>query len=228
MIRAWLLVALASGGCSAAANFRMGSTSPSTGGGGPSASGAAVVPNVVLLPRGQAEAVLRSAGFTEPVNFDTSACGSTVDNKTVVELGQVCYQMPAAGREASPRLPVTLRVQHEDPWRGRSASGRAWFLMPDLAGMPLATARARLRALGFAKEPLISFVQEPGCRPNVVCRSSPDPLSRADTSSDKVLVVGQTPAPAQSPTPITAPTRAPTDSPPSSPPPPAKGPADIF
>lgn len=225
MIRSWFLVLVLSGGCAASTSFssvRIGNAGPERRPDG--AAGTAIVPNVVLLPRAQAEAVLRNAGFTAPVELDTSACGSTVDNKHVVELGHVCYQMPAAGRQGSTRIPVTLRVQHEDPWRGAYSSGRTWFLMPDLAGVPVETARARLRAAGFAKEPLISYVVEAGCRPNVVCRTTPEPLSRADSSSDKVLVVGQPPERVSN---QPAPTPAPTPAPPPVPEP-AKSPTDIF
>jgi beta-lactam-binding protein with PASTA domain len=192
------------------------------------------MPNVVMMTREEALSALRQAGFSREVNFDTSACGSTIDNTTVVELGRVCYQAPAAGHETSTGSPVSLRVQNENPWRGELSSGRFWFLMPDFSGASLDVARAKLRALGFtAKEPLISYVEEAGCRPNVVCRTSPERFSRADNTSDKVLYVGQPPggaAPPSSPKP-TAATAAPASTAkavePQPAPPPAK-PADIF
>ncbi len=227
MVRSWFLVLVLSGGCAASTSFssiRMGATGSEQR--PDNAAGTAVVPNVVLLPRAQAEAVLRNAGFTAPVELDASACGSTVDNKHVVELGHVCYQMPAAGRQGSTRIPVTLRVQHENPWRGAYSSGRTWFLMPDLAGVPVETARARLREAGFAKEPQISYVVEAGCRPNVVCRTWPEPFVRADSASNKELIVGQPPGrvsnqPSATPVPAPAPPPAPT-------PEPEKSPTDIF
>ena len=234
-----LALALPLTGCVGSANFSSygprgpgGSPGPAGGQGGstsPTGSGdsrPAMVPNLALMTQAEAEAALRQAGFTQPVTIDTSSsCGSTIDNKAVVELGRVCYQMPAAGRESSTGVPVSVRLQTEDPWRGSLGGGRFWFLMPNLGGVPLETAKAKLRALGFtAKEPVISYVQEPGCRPNIVCRTSPDALTRTDGTSDKVLVVGKPdvvfestgPKPPPPPPPATPTTT------------PASKPADIF
>jgi beta-lactam-binding protein with PASTA domain len=190
-----------------------------------------MMPNLVLMSREEAIAALRREGFSRDVNFDTSLCGSTVDNTTVVELGRVCYQTPAAGHQASTGSPVSLRVQSENPWRGELGSGRFWFLMPDFAGTSLDAARAKLRGLGFvAKEPKISYVEEAGCRPNIVCRTSPDRFSRTDTTSDKLLFVGQPPPgpvdPSAKPSTGAAVPSAPSSKP--AEPPPTTKPADIF
>jgi beta-lactam-binding protein with PASTA domain len=190
------------------------------------------MPDVVMMTRDDAVAALRQAGFSREIAFDTSSCGSTIDNTKVVELGRVCYQAPAAGHQTSTGSPVSLRVQRENPWRGALGNGRSWFLMPDFAGMSLDAARAKLRELGLtSKEPIIGYVEEAGCRPNTVCRTSPDRLVRTDDTSDKILYVGQPPGglrrgdqsavgaeASQQPGKPKEPT----------PPPPATKPADIF
>lgn len=64
--------------------------------------------------------------------------------------------------------------------------------MPDLAGTDVELAKSKLRELGFiSKEALISYVTEPGCRASAICRTSPEAWERADTTSDKILFVGQ-------------------------------------
>lgn len=188
------LAALTFTGCAGTASFSSFSSS-STSQAGSSESRPATVPNVVLMSRAQAEATLRAAGFFRPLELDSAACGSTIDDKIIVELGQVCYQHPAAGRQSSTGIPVTVRVQHEDPRRGQYSGSRFWFLMPDLRGLPVEVAKAKLRELGFtAKEPKIHYVQEPGCKPGLVCATTPPPLHRADNTSDKLLDVGLDPA----------------------------------
>ncbi|MEZ4361308.1 MAG: PASTA domain-containing protein [Kofleriaceae bacterium] len=197
----WRVVAvLAVSGCAGSAKWSAFAGSGTSSGGhsgqaqGPSQT--VTMPNLVLLTRAEAEAKLRELGFTQPASLDTSACGSTLDDhKTVVELGRVCYQMPAAGRPASTGVPVSLRVQDENPWRGEYRAGRGWFLMPDFVGVHVDVARAKVRELGFTKEVKIGFVTEPGCQPNLVCRTSPEAWSRADTTSDKIFFVGQPPEP---------------------------------
>lgn len=153
-----------------------------------------------------------------------------LEDKRVVELGRVCYQMPAPGKQASTALPVKLRVQQEDPWRGEYRAGRGWFLMPDLAGTEVEAAKSKIRALGFtAREVKIAYVVEPGCKASTVCRTSPEAWTRADTTSDKIFFVGQPPEAARSTssasgTKAVAPatTEKPKD------PPPSTKPADIF
>lgn len=196
-----LAAAIPLSACAGTASF---STFPSssTTQGSTNESRPATVPDVVLMTRAQAEAALRAAGFFRPLELDSSACGSTLDDKIIIELGQICYQHPAAGRTSSTGIPLTVRVQHEDPRRGQYSSSRAWFLMPDLRGLPVEVAKAKLRELGFtAKQPKIYYVQAPGCKPGHVCATRPEPLHRADTTSDKLLDVGLDPA-AQPPRPV--------------------------
>lgn len=190
-----LAAAIPLSACAGTASLSTFSTTAGSQPPGSSESRPATVPDVVLMTRAQAEAALRDAGFFRPLELDSSACGSTLDDKIIIELGQICYQHPAAGRQSSTGIPVTVRVQHEDPRRGQYSSGRAWFLMPDLRGLPVEVAKAKLRELGFtSKEPKIYYVQEPGCKPGHVCATRPEPLHRADNTSDKLLDVGLDPA----------------------------------
>jgi beta-lactam-binding protein with PASTA domain len=185
-----------------------------------------------LMTRAEAEETLRRAGFKAQPELDEFACGSTLEDKRVVELGRVCYQMPAPGQQASLAIPVKLRVQNENPWRGEYRAGRSWFLMPDFAGTDVEAAKAKIRELGFtAKEVKISYVVEVGCKPNKVCRTTPEAWSRADSTSDKLFVVGQPPeqagAAGTSTTKPATPDGKPKD-PPSTTAPVTTKPADIF
>ncbi|MCW5808166.1 MAG: PASTA domain-containing protein [Deltaproteobacteria bacterium] len=174
------------------------------------------MPDLTLMTRADAEEALRRAGFTYPPEIDRSSiCGSTLDDRdrTIVELGRVCYQHPVPGAETRTSLPVRIRVQTEDPRRGELGGGRSWFLMPDLSGLDVASARAQIRALGFTgKEVEVSYVDD--CAPDVVCRTYPEPKTRTDNTSDKVFYVGRPPKPPEPP--------------PSAPPPPPARPDDIF
>lgn len=186
------LVAVAAAGCKGSAQWSgFGSHSSDGQGSSPSAVN---MPDLTLMTQAEAEETLRRAGFTGGISLDAFACGSTLDDKRVVELGRVCHQAPAPGRPASTAIAVSLRVQQENPWRGEYRPGRGWFLMPDLTGIQIEQAKSKLRELGFTKkEALISYVIEPECRPSAVCRTSPAAWERADTTSDKILFVGQPP-----------------------------------
>jgi len=167
----------------------------SLGGGGSSSSGPSkpmVMPNLFNLTRPAAEAALRRAGYERDVSLDTSMCGSVVDG-TIIERGRVCYQHPAPGASTGSKLPITLRVQDEDPWGGELSGGRRWLLMPDLAGTQVDKAREALRERGVTVEVQLAFVEEAGCAPNIVCRTYPEKLTRTDTTSDKVFYVGRPP-----------------------------------
>jgi beta-lactam-binding protein with PASTA domain len=208
---------------SSGAHFGGGGTS-SGGGGGTSSGGddrvsgastghTVTVPDVFNLTRPQAEAALRSAGITGNIELDTNhgSCGSVVDGK-VVELGHVCRQAPAAGQQTSSTLFVTLMLQEENPWHGELGGGRSWYLLPDVVGLPLDQAFAKLKAAGFPSMDVfhVYYVQRADCKPGIVCEMVPRALERADNSSDKNLTVGQ-PAdrhldPDHRPKPTTAPT----------------------
>lgn len=145
------------------------------------------------MTQAEAEAAFRSAGFDRPPTIDNNAlCGSTVDGQ-VVELGRVCAQAPAAGQDNARGVPITLRLQTENPYRGELRDGSFWFLMPNLVGAPVAQARAKLRELGFAKEPRVIYVDRAGCAPDVVCETNPDGLTRTGSTSDKLLYLGRPP-----------------------------------
>jgi hypothetical protein len=159
------------------------------------------MPNLILMTQAEAEAALRRAGFTSTVSLDTSICGSTLDDhKTIVERGRVCYQLPYPGRETTSRSLISLRIQNEDPRGGDLGNGRRWFLMPDLVGIELEAAKAKIRALGFAsKDVKITYADD--CKPNIVCKTYPDAMKRTDTTSDKLFYIGRPPADATPPKP---------------------------
>jgi len=189
----WAL-SLAAAGCQAvmsagvdAVKLPVGAASPSTGG-----SRSVTTPNVLFMSRYEAEAALRLAGFERGVSVDDSSlCGSTVERK-VVELGHVCHQAPAGGQPGSSSIPVILRVQTQNPYRGDLGNGRFWFLLPDFKGVPVDAARAKVRALGYTtKEVQIAYVDRPGCAPSTVCETVPEGLSRADSTSDMLFYAGR-------------------------------------
>lgn len=187
--RAFYVLAICSSGCQFSTST--GSRLPTPDGG--DHRGLVTTPNVVLMTQAEAEAAFRSAGFDRPPTIDNnSLCGSTVDGQ-IVELGRVCAQMPAAGQENSRGVPITLRLQTENPHRGELRAGGFWFLMPNLVGAPLAQARAKLREVGFEKEPRLIYVDRPGCAPDVVCETNPEGLTRTGNTSDKLLYLGRPP-----------------------------------
>jgi len=153
------------------------------------------VPALFGMTRPQAEAAARAAGFAGPLEEETQvACGSLVDGK-IVEEGTICHQEPVAGQLAHTDMTIRVRVQRENPWRGTSSNGEGWFLMPPVVGLTLDEARTTLRAAGFSAADRIhvSAVEDPACRPNVVCRTYPDAMTRSSVTSDKSLVVGMDP-----------------------------------
>jgi beta-lactam-binding protein with PASTA domain len=189
---AWVVVAMVAG-CKVSSpgslfgGGSMLSTRGSSGGG----DDAITVPDLFLRTRAEAEAALAQAGYQREVQVDTSLCGSVVDGK-VVEQGRVCSQSPAAGARSSPRVPIYIRLQTENPWHGQLGGGRSWFLMPDLTGIPLEKATAKIKALGFTtKDVKLSYIDDGSCAPNQVCRTYPERLTRTDTTSDKVFYVGR-------------------------------------
>jgi hypothetical protein len=169
-----------------------GSTLGPRGGGD---AGEHTVPRLFGLTRPQAEEAARVAGFTAQLEDETQqACGSLVDGK-IVELGTICEQQPVAGQVARADMTIRVRVQRENPWRGVGSNGEGWFLMPPVVGLTLDDARTKLRAAGFSAADRIhvSAVEDPACRPNVVCRTYPDAMTRSSITSDKSLVVGMDP-----------------------------------
>lgn len=223
---------MVSSACALTTSSTFGTRGTSTTSSAPSGDGErriVTVPNVVLMSRADAEATLRRAGFAHPPSVDTSLCGSTLEHTTIVELGQVCSQAPAAGQQTSTTISVSIRVQTEDPRRGDLGNGRFWFLMPNLVGTDLDAARAKLRALGFiSKDVQISYVEDGSCKANIVCRTYPEQMTRTDNTSDKVFYVARPLAPATIPgQPPTNPGQ-PAAKPGQPPPPPSPAKPDIF
>lgn len=168
------------------------STSSFRGAGGGRANGQVTIPNVFKLPKEQAIAALRAAGVEGTISDDNSLCGSLVDGR-LIERGEVCYQHPPPGRVQGARLPVSLRVQTEDPRHGNVGKITEWRLMPNLVGMSFEQALATMRRAGFEHDDRLQHVwaDETTCKPLVVCRQYPDPMVRAGVNDDKVVYVGQ-------------------------------------
>lgn len=150
------------------------------------------VPNVFDLPRDQAIAALRAAGFRGEVSDASSTCGSVVDGR-VIELGHVCTQHPSPDTVQGSRLPIELRVQHEDPRHGNAGQITEWYLMPRVVGMPLEAARTELARIGFRDSDRIKvmWVDAPGCKPLTVCETYPEPMLRHGIHSDTILTVAR-------------------------------------
>jgi beta-lactam-binding protein with PASTA domain len=222
-MRGYLVVAVISlGACqlppaSPRTSFRTPAPAPAPAPTPAAQSAIVAMPDLTLMSRAEAEAALRRAGFTHPPDLDrTSICGSTLDDrKTIIELDRVCYQHPVPGAQTRTSLPVTIRVQTEDPRRGELGGGRAWFLMPDVIGLDVAAASARIRALGYTgKDVEIEYRDD--CKPDIVCRTHHEAWTRTPTTAVQVFYVGRDPAKQPPPPPATpppTPTPTPTPSP---------------
>lgn len=215
---------LALTGCPVATSTMGGSTmgTPARASGADT-SGTITVPDLFGMTRDEALAALQRAGFQGNVSDDSSLCGSIVEGR-VVERGQVCHQHPPAGRVQGARLPLSIRVQTENPWAGHLGKPTEWRLMPKLAGMSLEQARARMQQVGFTRDDRISivWVDEPGCRPLTVCRTYPEALQRAGINDGKAVFVGRDPdakpeVPRTPPTTTPPTTTSPTTTPPTTP-----------
>jgi hypothetical protein len=67
--------------------------------------------------------------------------------------------------------------------------------MPNLIGMSVEHAQARLKQVRFAREDLVrvAWVDSLGCRRLMVCRTEPAPLERAGVNSEQVVFAGRDP-----------------------------------
>jgi beta-lactam-binding protein with PASTA domain len=148
------------------------------------------MPDLIKQPKANALAELTRAGLSGNVEFDKSLCGSTV-NGQIVELGEVCFQSPAAGTTQSSRVPITLRVQDEDPRHGKIGEHMEWHLVPKVIGMTLADAKKAMVEAGFRNEQRTQVipVDDQGCEAGHVCRTMPSPMERSGLNSDRILYV---------------------------------------
>jgi beta-lactam-binding protein with PASTA domain len=152
------------------------------------------MPDLIRTSKGDAEAKLRELGLAGTLEYDKSLCGSTV-NGQLVELGEVCYQSPAAGTTQSSRVPITLRVQDEDPRHGKIGEHMEWHLVPNVIGMTLEAAKKAMVEAGFRNEQRTQVipVDDQGCEPGRVCRTMPSPMLRWGLNSDRILYVKDQP-----------------------------------
>jgi beta-lactam-binding protein with PASTA domain len=161
---------------------------------GASTEGMVTIPNLFGLTREQAEVELRRAGHQGSVVDGSSQCPSVLEGR-VIELGQVCYQHPAAGQVQGARLPVSLHVQTQNPWHGDVGKPTEWRLMPNLVGMHVDQAREEMRRVGFTRDErvLIHWVDAPGCSPLTVCETYPAAMTRVGLESEKIISIGRDP-----------------------------------
>ncbi|MEQ1572043.1 MAG: PASTA domain-containing protein [Myxococcota bacterium] len=74
--------------------------------------------------------------------------------------------------------------------------------MPDVVGLDVAAASARIRALGYAgKDVEIAYLDD--CTPGIVCRTHQEAWTRTPTTAVQVFYVGRDPV--QQPPPATPP-----------------------
>jgi hypothetical protein len=192
------------GACSITSNLRTsglrgsstgGSSGPASGGPAASTSADFTMPNLFRMKKDDAVKALERAGFRGSITWDDQLCSSVIDGQ-IVERGEVCRQHPPAGRTQSAKLPAKLLVQPEDPRHGNLGHPTLeWHLMPDVIGMSVEQALAAVKAAGLTDVlTRVSQVEEPGCKPNIVCRTYPRALSRSNQGSSRVLSVGADPS----------------------------------
>lgn len=176
--------------CAGSAKFASFSTSSSSS--GASSNGTVTIPNVFKLPKDQAIAALKRAGIQGSISEDSGGCGSIVEGQ-IIELNEICYQHPPAGRSQGSRLPVSIRVQTQDPRRGNIGTHNEWRLMPKLVGLTYEQALDEMKSAGFTETDKVQHVwaDETSCKPLVVCRQYPEHRERAGLHDGKVVYVGQ-------------------------------------
>jgi hypothetical protein len=215
-----LVFAFLVAGCPSSTSSMTGTSARQPVANGPDASGNITIPNVFGMSKEQALAELQRVGFRGTPSDDSSLCGSVVDGR-VIEIGQVCFQHPAPGRVQGARLPISLRVQTENPWHGNIGKPNEWRLMPNVINKNVEEARAELKRVGFSRDDrvLLQLVDDPSCKPLIVCRTYPEPMQPAGVSSDKIVFAGRDPNASSKPVEPIAPTAPKPDAPKSEPPP---------
>lgn len=176
-------------GCAMSTSLQRSLSSPGSG------DGQITVPDVFDLPKDEAVAALRGAGYQGEIGDASGRCGSVVHGR-VIELGHVCAQQPSPGGVQGARLPISLRVQDEDPRHGDVGRITEWYLMPHLVGMEVDAARAELLRIGFRDKDRVQvqWIARPGCKPLTVCETYPEAMERAGVNSSMVLSVARDPS----------------------------------
>lgn len=161
----------------------------------PTGDGKITVPNVFGLPKIQAIAALRAAGYQGDISDMPGTCGSVIDGR-VIELDHICGQAPSPGTVQGARIPIALHVQTENPWHGDVGKITEWYLMPNIIGMPVEAARNELVRTGFTQRERahLYWVDQPGCRPLTVCETYPEATRRFSVSNDMNIMVGRDPS----------------------------------
>ncbi len=125
-----------------------------------------LVPDVRSLSQSEATRILERAGFEVTVLFQDSPRTE----------GTVIAQTPSQGESASDGSTVTITVS-----AGESVT------VPNVSGMTLAAATAKLEGLGF----VVTAATSPSCDPDVVCGQLPESAATAKKGSTVALQYGQ-------------------------------------
>lgn len=187
----------------------------------------APMPDVRGKTPAEAEALLRSAGFTVASTTEQTEdlCGEGEDHQ-MARQGTICKQRPEAGATTyGGTVRLTYTLEH-DAWEGGSNGPGEWRRVPDVVGKPLDVARTLLARAQLPIETSFEVIEvvEPGCAARTICKISPGPKQRKQVRMQGRLYVGL-PQPVAAPPPTVDPTDP---TPPATTPPPAAKPDTYF
>ena len=193
-----------------------GSSGGSSGGGGGGSSAGIVVPDLRGLTAAQAEAALRSAGFSfDQLKITDYAC-EALDDRKMAPQDTVCDQHPTAGQDHAPRLiTVSVTIEHDTFAHGSVGGSSEWRRMPELVGKALDVARTTLARVNLPLDQQFDLLEDgaDGCQPQQVCHTEPAGNDRKVLTRKGRIYVGKAraaaaAAAAPTPTPMPAPAPA--------------------
>ncbi|NAZ87319.1 Stk1 family PASTA domain-containing Ser/Thr kinase, partial [Kineococcus indalonis] len=169
----WVLLVLVLLGGIGAAAYALLDLGGGGGGSDPTTSAtptAAPVPQVVGLPQGQAEQLVRDAGLEPVVQQAPSAD---------VPAGNVISADPAVGERVALRGTVTLTV----------STGPEQVTVPDVSGSSQDDARAALRSAGLEIGSVESTDEDPGAERGTVVRTDPEARASVARGTEVAIYV---------------------------------------
>jgi hypothetical protein len=149
------------------------------------------VPDLRGASSGEAEGLLKKAGFIAPVVEERPPnYGCAYDNeKDILPVDSICEQDPGKGAmRAVNGLKIKITVEHDTFEHGGVESGHEWRRMPNLEGMPLAEALALLADKGFGETEF--EIKSGSCDKEIVCDTIPDGGQRKRSDTPGTLRVG--------------------------------------
>ena len=146
-----------SGGSSGGGSSGGGSSGGSSGG----STASIVVPDLRGLTAAQAEAALRSAGFSfDQLKITDYAC-EALDDRKMAPQDTVCDQHPTAGQDHAPRLiSVSVTIEHDTFAHGSVGGSSEWRRMPELVGKPLDVARTTLARVNLPLDQQFDLLED--------------------------------------------------------------------